>query len=104
MASVEAARAALVAAGAEPLAPRRLQDDLLYDTHDNMLLGQRSALRLRRDGDAAILTFKGPVEPGILKTREEIETAVASYDAMVTLLARLGFRPWFRSMFRVTTD
>lgn len=96
MASVEAARAALVAAGAEPLAPRRLQDDLLYDTNDNMLLGQRSALRLRRDGDAAILTFKGPVEPGILKTREEIETAVASYDAMVTLLARLGFTPWFR--------
>lgn len=96
MPSVEAARAALVAAGAEPLAPRRLQDDILYDTDDNMLFGQRSALRLRLDGDNAILTFKGPVEPGLLKTREEIETPVASHAAMLTLLARLGFKPWFR--------
>jgi adenylate cyclase class 2 len=96
MPSVEAARAALVAAGAEPLAPRRLQDDILYDTDDNMLFGQRSALRLRLDGDNAILTFKGPVEPGLLKTREEIETPVASHEAMLTLLARLGFKPWFR--------
>ncbi|MEX2270665.1 MAG: class IV adenylate cyclase [Vicinamibacterales bacterium] len=96
MPSVEAARAALVAAGAEPHGARRLQDDLLYDTDDHVLFAQRAALRLRRDGDRALLTFKGPVEPGLLKTREEIETLVDDHDATALLLARLRFRPWFR--------
>jgi adenylate cyclase, class 2 len=94
--TVADARAALVAAGAEPLAPRRLQQDVLYDTEDNMLFAQRSALRLRRDGDHAIVTFKGPIEGGMMKTREEIETPVADHEAMALVLARLGFRPWFR--------
>lgn len=106
-ASVEEARAALVAAGAEPLAPRRLQDDRLFDTAANMLLAQKSALRLRREDARALLTFKGPVEPGIIKTREEIETPVGDYDAALTMLTRLGFRQWwryqkFREEFRVT--
>jgi adenylate cyclase class 2 len=96
MTSAASARAALVAAGAEPFAPRRLQDDRLYDTEDNMLLAQRSALRLRFDGESAVLTFKGPVQPGIMKTREEIETPVASHEAMTAMLARLGFKPWWR--------
>ena len=90
------ARAALVAAGAAPLAPRRLQDDVLYDTRDRALFAQRSALRLRREDARAVLTFKGPVTPGLTKSREEIETAVGSHDAAADLLARLGFEPWFR--------
>jgi len=94
--SAENARAALTAAGAEPFVPRRLQDDLLYDTSDNRLFAERSALRLRRDDARALLTYKGPVEPGITKSREEIETDVASHDAAAALLARLGFTPWFR--------
>jgi adenylate cyclase class 2 len=94
--SVADARAALVAAGAEPFAPRRLQDDQLYDTEDKMLFGQRSALRLRLDSGTGVLTFKGPVEAGITKTREEVETTVASHAAMALLLTRLGFAPWFR--------
>ncbi|HUF23945.1 MAG TPA: class IV adenylate cyclase [Vicinamibacterales bacterium] len=94
--SAEAARAALAAAGAEPLVPRRLQDDLMYDTPDNRLFAERSALRLRRDEARAVLTYKGPVEPGITKSREEIETDVANHEAMATLLGRLGFAPWFR--------
>lgn len=95
-ASVEDARAALRAAGAEMKTPRRLQDDVLYDSADNRLFGQRSALRLRREGDRALLTFKGPVEPALTKTREEIETNVADHAAAARLLERIGFRPWFR--------
>lgn len=94
--SVEEARRAIVAAGAEPFAPRRLQDDRLYDTHDNRLYAERSALRLRREGGCALITFKGPVQPGAMKTREEIETEVGDFDAAAALLARLGFTAWWR--------
>lgn len=94
--SADDARTALARAGAVPHTRRRLQDDRLYDTDDNMLFAQRSALRLRLDGERAIVTFKGPVEPGMLKTREEIETPVASHEAMAAILSRLGFTPWFR--------
>jgi len=69
---------------------------VLYDSADNRLFAQRSALRLRRDGDRGLLTFKGPVEPALTKTREEIETSVADPDAAALLLERLGFTPWFR--------
>lgn len=95
-ASVDEARAALVAAGAEPLAARRLQDDRLYDTADQMLYQQRSMLRLRREGEITIMTFKGPVTAGVVKTREEIETRIDDADAIEVMLARLGFAPWFR--------
>jgi adenylate cyclase, class 2 len=95
-ASVDEARTALVKAGAEAFAPRRLQDDLLYDTARKMLFEQRSALRLRREGDCALITFKGPVQAGITKAREEIETEVGSHEAAALLLSRLGFAPWFR--------
>lgn len=94
--SAEDARAALSGAGAEPLVPRRLQDDLMYDTPDNRLFAAGSALRLRRDEARAVLTYKGPVEPGLTKSREEVETEVANHEAAATLLARLGFTPWFR--------
>lgn len=95
-ASVEEARAALRAAGAEMKTPRRLQDDVLYDTAQGLLLAKRSALRLRRDGDRAIVTFKGPPADGPMKMREEIETGVDSGDAVTAMLDALGFTPCFR--------
>ena len=94
--SAAEARRALVDAGAEPLAPRRLQDDALYDNGEKRLYARGSALRLRREGGRALLTFKGPVEAGPMKTREEIESAVGDGDAVAAMLASLGFAPWFR--------
>lgn len=94
--TADEARAALTNAGAAPAIARRLQDDVLYDSSDNRLFALRSALRLRRDAGRALLTFKGPVEPALTKTREEIETAVADHDAAAVILDRLGFKPWFR--------
>jgi len=38
------------------------------------------------------LTFKGPRDPGPLKSREEIELEVADASAMLQLLERLGYR------------
>ena len=90
------ARAAVVAAGAIPLRPRRLQQDSLFDTDDESLRQKRSALRIRRDGPASVVTFKGPLQPGPMKVREEFETAVADGDVLQRIFDRLGLRPWFR--------
>jgi adenylate cyclase class 2 len=95
-ASVDEARAALGAAGAELKTARRLQDDVLYDTGSRDLYAKRSALRLRRDGDRAIVTFKGPAEAGPMKMREEIETGVDDGDAIAAMFDALGYRKWFR--------
>lgn len=51
---------------------------------------------MRDDGGAGVLTFKGPVVPGPLKVREEIETPAASAEQLLEILARLGFAPVFR--------
>lgn len=90
------ARAAVVAAGAIPIHARRLQQDSLFDTDDESLKRQRSVLRIRRDGPTSILTFKGPVQPGPMKLREEIETAAADGDMLRAIFDRLGLRSWFR--------
>src|SRR5262249_25543856 len=44
--SPEAARAAVVAAGAGPLRPRRLQSDVLFDTEQRMLSARGEVLRV----------------------------------------------------------
>ena len=74
--SPEEARVAVLAAGATPLRGRRLQDDYLLDTADDMLRGRGSALRVRLESGKSLLTFKGPVQPASTKLREELETIV----------------------------
>jgi len=94
--SAEAARRALVDIGAAPFRPRRLQDDRLLDDAGASLQRRGCALRLRQDGTDAFLTFKGPVVPGIMKTREEFESAVAEGDTILRVLSELGFTTRFR--------
>jgi adenylate cyclase class 2 len=90
------ARAALAAIGAVPLRPRRLQDDTLYDTRDSALRARRSVVRLRCEPDRAYVTFKGPVQPGPMKIREEQETEVGDPDVLRRVLHELGLEAWFR--------
>jgi adenylate cyclase, class 2 len=94
--SPDEARAAVTAAGASVVHPRRLQDDQLFDFADQRLMQQRSTLRVRTDDARTVLTFKGPVQPGTMKVREEHETAVENGAALLQLLEGLGMRPWFR--------
>jgi len=68
----------------------------VYDTPGLELRAGRKLLRLREYGGANILTFKGPPESGPHKTREEIETVVASAPETRILLDRLGYRVVFR--------
>jgi adenylate cyclase, class 2 len=92
----EEARAAIVAAGAAPLRSRRLQEDALFDTDDETLRRRRCVLRLRSDGGRSLLTFKGPVQPGPMKVREEHETVVGDVDVLCHVFEELGLHVWFR--------
>jgi adenylate cyclase class 2 len=90
------ARAAVVAAGGTPLRGRRLQDDCLLDTIDELLRQRQAVLRVRTESGSTLLTFKGPVQPSNMKVREELETTVGEGALVVRLLEKLGFRVWFR--------
>src|SRR5688572_22217458 len=90
------ARAAVLASGAAPARPRRLQRDCLLDTAAGLLRTQRSALRVRAEYGSAILTYKGPVQMGVMKIREEVETQAQDPRLLLEILERVGFRVWFR--------
>jgi adenylate cyclase, class 2 len=94
--SAEAAREAVLATGATPVHGRRLQEDCLLDTVNDDLRRRRSALRVRMDGGRSLLTFKGPVQPALVKVREELETVVGDGTLLLRLLEELGYHVWFR--------
>lgn len=91
------ARAAVIAAGAAPLHPGRLQDDTLFDTADQALRHRGCVLRLRMEENRALLTFKGPATVATgMKVREEHETPVGDGGVLRLVLEQLGLRAWFR--------
>jgi adenylate cyclase class 2 len=94
---VEAARQAVITAGGRLVVSRRLLDDRFFDTHDLRLRRDGQALRVRQDGALATLTWKGPPQPGEVKTREELEADCTSANDLLALLGALGYVPCFRS-------
>jgi adenylate cyclase, class 2 len=90
------ARAAVLAAGATPFRARRLQEDCLLDTPDGRLRGKRSILRIRMESGKSFITFKGPVLPSTVKTREELETIGGDGPLLIRIFEELGFEVWFR--------
>ena len=93
----EAARRSIESIGGRLVVSRRLLDDRLFDTPEQSLRQAGSALRVRRDGQKAILTFKGAAERGPVKSRPEIETTVGDADKAEAIVGGLGFRRWFRA-------
>ena len=94
--SPDEARAAILAAGATPLLGRRLQEDSLLDTEDEQLRRRRCVLRVRVENGKSRLTFKGPVQPGLMKLRDEFETVVGDGSVLLRVLEELGLHVWFR--------
>jgi adenylate cyclase, class 2 len=76
--------------------PRRLESNTLYDTTDLKLKKAQMLLRLRQVGNESIVTWKGPSIPGTHKIRPELETSVASLQALDGILRALGYEPSFR--------
>ena len=95
-ASAEVAKAAILATGATPLHGRRLQEDCLLDDEEESLRRRRCVLRIRTEGGKSRLTFKGPVQPASVKTREEVETMVGDGAVLQHVLEELGLHVWFR--------
>lgn len=94
--SAEEARAAVLAVGASPLRSRRLQEDALLDTVDEALRKRGCALRVRTESGRSLVTFKGPVQPGQMKVREEHETVVGDGEVLMRIFEALALRVWFR--------
>ena len=83
------------AAAAGPV--EHFEVNTFFDTEDRSLLAADEGLRLRLDRDVAavtekyVITYKGPRQPGPLKSREEVEVEVSDSAAAVQLLERLGY-------------
>ena len=95
-ASVEEARAAVLAAGCTPRLGRRLQADALLDNDDEQLRRRRCVLRVRVENGKSRVTFKGPVQPSAMKLREEDETLVGDGEVLLKIFEELGLHVWFR--------
>ncbi|HEX8340501.1 MAG TPA: class IV adenylate cyclase [Tepidisphaeraceae bacterium] len=89
-------RAKLPAAGAVAGA-KYFEINAFFDTEDRSLLAADHGLRLRINRDEAtgkqtyVYTFKGPRQPGALKSREEIELDVGDPKAAEKFLGALGY-------------
>ncbi|MCS6884454.1 MAG: class IV adenylate cyclase [Acidobacteriota bacterium] len=76
--------------------PRHFEDNWMLD-NAGVLAAKQEALRLRVVDGKATLTFKGLSDmPSDFKSRLEYETEVADPKQMLSILARLGYRPFFR--------
>lgn len=90
-------RARLKQLGYVPVHPRRLEDNVLFDTPERALRQVRSILRIRHYGAAWTLTYKGTPEPDrFFKSRVELETEVANPSALRAVFEMLGLVPVFR--------
>jgi adenylate cyclase class 2 len=96
-ADLSAARERLRAAGAEQVSEAHAESNDLYDDPDSTLRGRGCTLRLRRAGNQAILTFKGPArfENGV-RLREEREITVSDAAEAEAILRGLGLKRLFR--------
>jgi adenylate cyclase class 2 len=86
----------LHALGAEQLYPETFEDNIVLDRRGE-LRTKGALLRVRKFGRYALVTFKGPVAfEGGVKTREEVQTSVESFEVAIQLFDSLGYKPVFR--------
>jgi len=82
--------------GAQRLYPETFEDNIVLDRRGE-LRTKGALLRVRKFGKYSLATYKGPmsIEDGI-KSREEVQTGVESFELAIQLFDSLGFKPVFR--------
>lgn len=82
--------------GAQRLYPETFEDNIVLDRRGE-LRTKGAMLRVRKFGRYALATYKGPVAfDGTVKTRDEVQTGVESFELAIQLFDSLGFKPTFR--------
>ena len=82
--------------GAQRLYPETFEDNIVLDRRGD-LKTKGALLRVRKFGKYSIATYKGPMSiDGGVKTREEVQTGVESFELAIQLFDALGFKPVFR--------
>jgi adenylate cyclase class 2 len=75
---------------------RVFESNILFDNRKRTLRKHGRLLRVRRIGDQALLTFKGPSQRSRYKKRWEIETHLRDSSAIEAIFAHVGYHPVFR--------
>ena len=82
--------------GAEKLYPETFEDNIVLDRRGE-LRTRGALLRVRKFGKYSLATYKGPMSiEGGIKSREEVQTGVESFELAISLFDSLGFKPVFR--------
>jgi len=82
--------------GGERLYPETFEDNIVLDRRGE-LRTKGSLLRVRKFGKYSIATYKGPMSiEGGVKSRDEVQTGVESFELAIQLFDSLGFKPVFR--------
>ena len=87
----EGIRARLQEVGGQSLG-EVLEVNSYFDTGEEKLFRADSGLRLRSAGQKCELCYKGPLQDGPYKQREEIQTTIGDARALELVLLRLGFK------------
>lgn len=86
----------LHAIGGQRLYAETFEDNIVLDRRGE-LRTKGALLRVRKFGRYSIATYKGPMSiEGGIKSREEVQTGVESFEKAIELLDALGFKPVFR--------
>lgn len=82
--------------GGQRLYAETFEDNIVLDRRGE-LRTKGALLRVRKFGKYSIATYKGPMSiEGGIKSREEVQTGVESFERAIQLLDALGFKPVFR--------
>jgi adenylate cyclase class 2 len=83
--------------GAQRLYPETFEDNIVLDRRGE-LRTKGALLRVRKFGKYALATYKGTmsIEASGIKTRDEVQTGVESFELAIQLFDSLGYKPVFR--------
>ncbi|HUP45506.1 MAG TPA: class IV adenylate cyclase [Thermoanaerobaculia bacterium] len=86
----------LESAGATRLYPETFEDNIVLDRRGE-LRTKGALLRVRKFGRYSLATYKGTLSiEGGIKSREEVQTGVESFELAIQLFDSLGYKPVFR--------